>query len=94
MKRRYALLLVAISIIFVIIVATAFLIGMSRLTELSLGSLQGNKILEIVTPQGGSYSLKASWGLGLGFYLIIVAAIISISTGIIDFLKKKGFVSF
>ena len=94
LKRRYALLLVAISIIFVIIVATAFLIGMSRLTELSLGSLQGNKILEIVTPQGGSYSLKASWGLGLGFYLIIVAAIISISTGIIDFLKKKGFVSF
>lgn len=91
LKKRYALLLVIISVIFVIIVAAAFLVGMSRLTELSLGSLQGTGDLEISMIHGDTVNMKAEWGLGLGFYLIIFAAIVSITAGIIDFLRSKGF---
>ncbi len=91
LKKRYAFLLVGVSIFFVILVATAFFMGMGRITELSLGSLQGEGVIEVSPPLGGSYLMKANWGLDIGFYLIIVAALVSISAGIIDSLRRRGF---
>ncbi|MFO8077712.1 MAG: carboxypeptidase-like regulatory domain-containing protein [Thermoplasmatota archaeon] len=88
--KRYAGVLSAASIIFVTAVAIAFSIGMKRICEISLGSLQGSAILEVMLPTDQSMYMSASWGLGPGFYLILFAAVISFLAGLIDLLKRKN----
>lgn len=89
LKRKFFFALIFISIIFVIIVALAFLFGMSKITEISLGSLFGEANLNVTLPNSENIYMQSNWGLGIGFYLSIISAIILISAGIIDFLKNK-----
>jgi len=89
LKRRFAFLLAFISIVFVLIVALSFYVGMSSITELSLGSLQGNGMIDVTMPSGERIYMKSIWGLGTGFYTIIIAASISISAAIYDIFKSK-----
>jgi len=89
LKRRFAFLLAFISIVFVLIVALSFYVGMSSITELSLGSLQGNGMIDVTMPSGERIYMKSLWGLGTGFYTIIIAASISISAAIYDIFKSK-----
>ena len=89
LKRRFFFALISISIIFVIIVALAFSFGMSKITELSLGGLFGEATLDVVLPNGENVYMQSSWGLGIGFYLSAISAVILISAGFIDFFKKK-----
>ncbi len=87
--KRYAWALSAASILFVSIVAIAFGMGMSRICEISLGSLQGSAILEFMLPTYESVYMNADWGLGPGFYLVIFAAVVSFLAGLIDLFRKK-----
>jgi hypothetical protein len=32
--------------------------------------------------------MNANWGLGLGFYLVLLAALIALFAGVVDFLRK------
>ncbi len=84
LKKRFSIVLTVLSIIFVSIVAVLFSIGMSRITELSLGSLQGSGLIEVELPSGSSAYMQANWGFGLGSYLVFFASIIALSAGIID----------
>ena len=88
-KRRLTLVLIISSILFSILFVSAFLLGMSKVTELSLGSLQGEGILEIILPTKEIIYMNASWGIGIGFYLSIIAALTVLIGGILDYLKKK-----
>ena len=89
LRRRFSLILVFSSILFVILVNTAFTYGMIKITELSLGSLQGNGILDIILPNGNTAYMNSSWGLGIGFYICIFSSLILIFAGFVDFFKKK-----
>jgi hypothetical protein len=89
LRRRFSLILVFSSILFIILVNAAFTYGMLKITELSLGSLQGNGVLDIVLSNNQKIYMDSSWGLGFGFYLCIISSIILIFTGFIDFLRKK-----
>jgi len=89
LKRRFFLVLISVSIIFVIVVALAFSFGMSKITEISLGSLFGQATLNVALPNGENVYVQSNWGLGIGFYLSASAAIILICAGIIDFFKKR-----
>lgn len=89
LRRRFSLILVFSSILFVILVNTAFTYGMIKITELSLGSLQGNGILDIILPNGDTAYMNSSWGLGIGFYICIFSSLILIFAGFVDFFKKK-----
>jgi uncharacterized membrane protein YoaK (UPF0700 family) len=89
LKKRYALALTLISIIFVTIVALAFSIGMARIADISLGSLQGSGTLEVLSPDGESVYMSASWGLSTGFYLTIAAALISFFAGVYDLIYRR-----
>jgi hypothetical protein len=91
-KRRLTKVLIISSILFLILFVSAFLLGMSMVTELSLGSLQGEGILEVVVPTKETIYMNASWGIGIGFYLSIIAAITVLIGGIIDYLKKKNII--
>ena len=84
LKKRFAIVLTVLSIIFVGIVAISFSLGMSRITELSLGSLQGNGLIDVELPSGSNVYMQANWGFGLGSYLVFFASLIALSTGIID----------
>ncbi len=89
-KKRFSLALIIASVLFVIIVVGAFYLGMSTLTELSLGSLQGEGVLDVMLPTGITVSVSSSWGLSTGLYLCVVAAVIAILGGILDLLKKDS----
>ena len=89
LKRRFYKILIFASILFLILVAIAFSYGMSRLCEISVGSLQGQGELNVLLPDGKTSVMSAEWGLGLGFYLCIFAAIITVIAGIVDSLNKR-----
>ena len=89
LKRRYFIVLISASTLFLILVALAFSFGMSKITEISLGGLNGEATLNVVLPPGETVQMSSTWGLGTGFYLCIFSALILIATGVIDFLRKK-----
>ena len=89
LRRRFSLVLVSASILFIILVSAAFSFGMSKICEMSLGSLQGEGILDITLPAGETAYMTSSWGLGIGFYLCIIPTLVLMGAGILDFLRKK-----
>ncbi len=90
LKRRFFIVLISASIVFLTLVALAFSFGMSKICEISVGSLNGQGPLEIILPNGETVLMTSTWGLSTGFYLCIFSAIILIATGIIDYLRKKN----
>ena len=89
LRKRYFLVLISASIIFLLLVSFAFSYGMSKITELTLGGLYGEANIDVTLPNGEMTSMLSSWGLGIGFYLCILSAIILFFAGIIDSLKGK-----
>ena len=89
LKKRFAFLLAVISIVFVFIVVFSFYVGMSSITEISLGSIQGEGMIDVSIPSGEKVYMDASWGLGVGFYTILIAASISLGTAIYDIVKSQ-----
>jgi hypothetical protein len=89
MKRSYFLILISASIIFLTLVALAFSFGMSKITELSVGPLNGSGILEILLTDGSIKYINSSWGLGSGFYLCVISSAILVSAGLIDYLRRR-----
>jgi hypothetical protein len=89
LRRRFSLILVFSSILFILLVNTAFTYGMIKITEFSLGSLQGNGILDLTLPNSKTIYMESSWGLGLGFYICIISSLILILAGFIDLFKKN-----
>ena len=92
LRRRYFLVLISASILFLLLVSAAFYFGMSKITELTLGSLYGEAILDVGLPNGQSTCMLSNWGLGIGFYLCIFSSVILIIAGIIDFMRKKNWI--
>jgi hypothetical protein len=93
LKRRFFIILITASIVFMVLVALAFSIGMSLITELTLGSLFGNGPIEVILPNGETINMQANWGLGAGFYLCVFSALILIAAGIFDYLQKRQWFS-
>jgi hypothetical protein len=89
LKKRFFIVLISASIIFMILVALAFSFGMSKITELSLGNLNGEGTINVLIPNGETVNMHSSWGLGIGFYLCVLSALILIAAGVIDFLRRK-----
>jgi len=92
LKRRFSLILISASILFLILVVSAFSMGMSKICEISLGGLEGNGTMSISLPNGKDTNMHASWGLGTGFYLCIVSAIIAAIAGLLDALRKGSWI--
>jgi hypothetical protein len=88
-KRRLTLVLIISSVLFLILFLSAFLLGMSKITELSLGSLQGEGILEVILPNKETTYMNANWGVSIGFYFSLIAALTVLIGGIVDYLRKK-----
>ena len=90
LKRRFSLILISASILFLILIAATFSFGMSKICEISIGSLQGGGTLDIVLPSGETVIMSSSWGLGSGFYLCIISALAALAAGILDCLRRES----
>lgn len=93
LKKRYAFVLSACGVIFLLLVSIAFIVGMTQIAELTLGSLQGSAPLQISPPLSSDVMVSASWGLGPGFYIVSLGACIAIFAGILDFINKHEIIS-
>ncbi|UCF49229.1 MAG: carboxypeptidase regulatory-like domain-containing protein [Thermoplasmatales archaeon] len=89
LRRRYFLILIFASILFLLLVSIAFSYGMSKITEITLGGLNGEALIDVALPNGETICMLSNWGLGLGFYLCILSSIILIFTGVIDYIRTK-----
>jgi len=89
LKKRFSLVLIFSSILFLTLVVIAFLFGMSLLCEISLGSLIGEGMLEVLLPNCETTYMSAQWGLGIGFYLGVISALVALTGGIMDYLTKE-----
>jgi hypothetical protein len=94
LKRRYFLILISASNLFLILVSLAFSFGMSKIAELSLGSLNGEGPLGVMLNNGNTVFMESTWGLSTGFYLCIFSAGLLITTGFIDLMRKKKWPGF
>ena len=90
LRRRFSLILASASVLFIVLVNAAFSYGMLKICEISLGSLQGESVLDMSLPTGETVYMSATWGLGSGFYLCVVSTAILIFAGIIDFTIKRN----
>lgn len=88
LKKRFCKILILASVFFLVLVTLAYHIGMSKITGLSLGSLQSTSRLDIVFPNYETIQMTATWGLGIGYYLCISAALLGLTAGISDLLMK------
>ncbi|HET55845.1 MAG TPA: hypothetical protein ENN33_11575 [Ignavibacteria bacterium] len=93
-KKRFYKLLISMSILFLIMVSLAYYFGMSKITEISLGTIQGEGVLEVILPNEETVFMHSTWGLGLGFYFCILSAITALFAGISDFVRKKWLKNF
>ena len=89
LKRRFYKILIFTSVLFLILVALVFSLGMSRITDISVGSLRGHGNLDVILPDGTSSIMYANWTMGLGFYLCIMAALIALFAGVLGSVKKR-----
>ncbi len=94
LKKRYSKILILASVFLLIFVTIAYHVGMSKITGLSLGSLQSSSVLDVVLPNYETVQMTATWRLGVGFYLCVSAALIGLTAGLSDLIirilqKKK-----
>lgn len=87
-NKRFEFVLAASGVIFMLLVAAAFFLGMNQIAQLSLGSLRGSAMLPVTPPYNGEYMVSASWGLGPGFFIVFFGACIAVFAGVLDYLKK------
>jgi hypothetical protein len=89
-KRKYFFLLHFLAILLMIVIVSMFFLGISKVTEASIGPVQGESTISIALEE--TVTMQASWGFSSGFYLIIIAAILIFISLLLEVKKyiKKG----
>jgi len=75
--RKTTIIFSILSIVVLITMISIFIYTMSQLTEVGVGSFMGSGSLETTLPGiAESEILPCTWGPGIGFYLVIIAAVL------------------
>jgi len=82
-KRMYSLALILLGMILLLAISGMYLVGITKLSEVSVGSIQGSGVLSF-TFDDVSVSLSSAWGLSSGFYLFITSAIFTLLVSILE----------
>jgi len=82
-KKNYALLLSLCAVILLTILLPSYYYGTAKLTETSIGSVQGESILPISIGLE-EVQMHCIWGFSTGFYLVLIAVIIIVLTVMLD----------
>ena len=63
---------------------------MSEFSNVIVGGLSGNGDIGVLIPGEGVYeTMSSSWGLGIGFYLMLIAMVILFSAGFVYRKSRK-----
>jgi len=90
-RKRISYALTILGLLFLILSCVIFSYGFGELTKVGLGSLQGSGILNVSAPGTDKFvDVSASWGLYLGFYLIIISITLTSASFILDFKYWKA----
>ena len=75
-----------LGLLFLVLSCWIFSYGFGELTRVGLGSLYGSGILNVLAPGTNKYvDITGSWGLSLGFYLIVISIVLIVVAFILDF---------
>jgi len=74
-KKQYSFLLNLLGIILLIAIISMFYVGTSKVTEVSIGDVQGEGLLSISLEE--TVLMQSSWGFASGFYLVITSTILA-----------------
>lgn len=85
-KLRFALEVALIALLTCI--AIVYVYGTSILTDIGIGSLQGSGRLQ-VTLGGVEVLMPSNWGLSIGYYLVILAALATIGSLVLTLLEWR-----
>jgi hypothetical protein len=93
LRHNLRLRIIAESILIALLVSISiiYIYGTSILTDIGIGSLQGSGVLH-TNFEGIELSMPSNWGLGSGYYLIILAAITtagSLTLTVLEWRKKR-----
>ena len=91
-KKHYSLLLCLLGVILLIVIISMFYVGTSKLSETSIGDVQGEGSLNITIGEE-TVVMSSTWGFNIGFYLIIVSLLFALNSILLEireiFLKSK-----
>ena len=86
--RKLSIIILFLGLIFYICFISIYIYELPNLTDTIVGNIFGNGNLEISIPGENIYEIfSCSWGLGVGFYLLLCSVIIQIFTFYLN-LKK------
>ena len=95
-KKKYALLLSIIGVVLLCILLSSFYFGTTKLTETSIGSVQGEECLSI-SIESEEVIMQSSWGFSAGFYFVFIAVVVAVIAVLLDirirFMQKKKLLS-
>ncbi len=94
--RNFSIIILLLALIFYIGFISIFIYELPNLTDTIVGSIFGNGSLEISIPGENIYEIfSCSWGLSIGFYLLLCSVIIQIITFYLnlkkDIIKSKKY---
>ena len=90
-RKKTSYTFTILGLLFLVLSCGIFSYGFGELTRVGLGSLYGSGVLNVLVPGINKYvDIPASWGLSLGFYLIIISIILIAITFILDFRYWKA----
>jgi hypothetical protein len=82
-KRNYSFLLTMVSVIIFVLALYAFYVGIQKLCETSIGSVQGQGDI-LVMIQGAEVHMQSTWGFGPGYYCMILGAVLAVGAVILE----------
>jgi hypothetical protein len=90
-KKTYAFILCIGGIILLVFLLPTFYYGTAKLTETSIGAIQGDGPLTI-SIESQEVLMQSHWGLSSGFYCIIIATVIAVIALVLEIrsiMKKR-----
>ena len=86
-KKQYAVLLSIAGVVLLCILLSSFYFGTTKLTETSIGAVQGESALAI-SIESEEVIMQSSWGFSTGFYCIFIAVIVAVIALLLDIRTK------
>jgi hypothetical protein len=95
-KKQYALLLSIAGVVLLCILLSSFYFGTIKLTEASIGAVQGEGA-RTISIESEEVIMQSSWGFSTGFYFIFIAVIVAVIALLLDIrtrvMQKKKLLS-
>lgn len=87
-RKKQIFLFVALSLLLIVLVS--FIIGLKLFSNVAIGSIIGQGSIQHSIPgETIAPSFACSWGPGIGFYLLLIATIVTAYHSVSQFLSKK-----